>query len=154
MGAPLRRSHHAVSSAAGTAADVGELIPVIGPILSAVLALIAVSGSGGGPMLAITVLYIVIQQVESQILVPRLIGGTLRLNPAMLLLLLVVAAAAGGLLLVILAPPLTAICRDLYVYGKRRLREPAVAPGTAIADVLGKARTPQRPVQPVPVANP
>jgi predicted PurR-regulated permease PerM len=104
-------------------------------------------------VLAITVLYIVIQQVESQILVPRVIGGTLRLNPAMLLLLLVVAAAAGGLLLVILAPPLTAICRDLYVYGQRRLQEPPVAPATAIADVLGKVQTPQRSVQSVPVAN-
>ena len=134
-------------------AGVGELIPVVGPILSAVPALIAVSSDGWQVMLAIVVLYTVIQQVESQILVPRIVGGTLRLNPALLLLLLVVAAAAGGLLLVILAPPLAAICRDLYIYGQRRLREPPFAPDDAIAVVLTDETVTPRSVRPVPVVE-
>jgi len=134
-------------------AGIGELIPVIGPILSAIPALIVVSGSGWGAILAIVVLYTVIQQVESQILVPRIVGGTLRLNPAVLLLLLVVAAAAGGLLLVILAPPLVAICRDLYVYGQRRLREPPVSPAAAVADLLVEAKSSHRAMRSLPVSN-
>ncbi len=53
----------------------GELIPVVGPILSAIPAIIVVSGDGVGAMLAVVLVYVVIQQVESQILVPRIVGA-------------------------------------------------------------------------------
>ena len=80
-------------------AGVGELIPVVGPILSAIPAIIAAFGAGGNwvtAVIAVIVLYVVIQQVENQVLVPRIVGNNLKLHPAMLMALLVVAASAGG----------------------------------------------------------
>jgi predicted PurR-regulated permease PerM len=121
-------------------AGVGELIPVIGPILSAIPAMIVVAGNGWSSVLIVVILYVVIQQVESQVLVPRVIGTTLRLNPAILLILLVVAAATGGLFLVILVAPLVAISRDVFIYAHRRLREPPVPPAMAIADLVPPGR--------------
>ncbi len=117
-------------------AGIGELIPIVGPIISAVPAMIAVSGGGIGPILTVALVYFVIQQLESQILVPRIVGSTLRLNPALLLVLLVVAASAGGLLLMIAAAPLAAVSRDIYRYGQRRLAEPPLPPALAMEGLL------------------
>lgn len=114
----------------------GELIPVIGPILSAVPAIIVAFGGGFPTVIAVIVLYVVIQQIENQVLVPRIVGNTLKLHPAVLLLLFVVAAAVGGLLFVILAPPLAATARDVFIYVHRRLREPPQPPYVAIQGLL------------------
>ena len=120
-------------------AGVGELIPVVGPILSAIPAVIAAFGAGERwvtAVIAVIILYVVIQQVENQVLVPRIVGNSLRLHPAMLMALLVVAASVGGLGLVILSAPLAAISRDVFVYLHRRLREPPQSPAQAIAGLV------------------
>jgi predicted PurR-regulated permease PerM len=117
-------------------AGIGELIPVVGPILSAIPAIIVGATDGLDTAIAVTVLYIVIQQVENQILVPRIVGNNLRLHAALLMALLVIASQIGGLLLVILSAPLTAIARDMFVYLHKRLMEPPVPAAVAIGDVL------------------
>jgi predicted PurR-regulated permease PerM len=117
-------------------AGIGELIPFLGPILSAIPAIIVAFGDGLSAVLAVIVLYVIIQQVESQVLVPRIVGNVLRLHPAVLLVLFVLGAAVGGLLLVILAPLLAAIARDIFIYLHRRLREPPQPPEMAIAGLL------------------
>ena len=117
-------------------AAVGELIPVVGPILSAIPAIIVGATDGAGTALAVAVLYIVIQQVENQVLVPRIVGNTLRLHAAILMALLVIASQIGGLLFVILVAPLTAIARDVFVYLHQRLEDPPVPPEPAINHVL------------------
>ncbi|WP_026369746.1 AI-2E family transporter [Kallotenue papyrolyticum] len=123
-------------------AGIGELIPVVGPILSAIPAIIVAIGGGWSSVLAVIVLYIIIQQLENQILVPRIVGNTLRLHPAILMVLLVIAASVGGLLLVILSAPLAAIARDVFIYLHRRLRVPPQPPELAIAGLLDQAPAP------------
>lgn len=122
-------------------AGVGELIPVVGPILSAIPAVIVGATDGWRTALAVAALYAVIQQVENQVLVPRIVGNTLKLHAAFLMALLVIASQIGGLPLVILSAPLAAIARDIFLYAHRRLEEPPVAPGLAIAQVMGEERT-------------
>lgn len=100
-----------------------ELIPVIGPILGAIPAIIVglfLSPTAG---LAIAVLYVVIQQIENNVLVPRIIGGVVELHASVLMLLLVVSASVAGLIGVILSAPIAAVARDLYRYLNGRLRE-------------------------------
>lgn len=120
-------------------AGFGELIPVVGPILSAIPAIVVAFGAGGNwvtAVIGVIILYVVIQQVENTVLVPRIVGNSLRLHPAILMALLVVAASVGGLGLVILSAPLAAICRDVFVYLHRRLREPPQSPAQAIAGLV------------------
>lgn len=120
-------------------AGFGELIPVVGPILSAIPAIIAAFGAGENwltAVIAVIVLYVIIQQLENTVLVPRIVGNSLRLHPAVLMALLVVAASIGGLLLVILSAPLAAISRDVFVYLHRRLREPPQSPAQAISGLV------------------
>jgi predicted PurR-regulated permease PerM len=80
--------------------------------------------------------------VENQVLVPRIVGNTLKLHAALLMALLVIASQIGGLLLVILSAPLAAIGRDIFLYLHQRLREPPVPPAAAIETILEEPETP------------
>jgi predicted PurR-regulated permease PerM len=124
-------------------AGIGELIPVIGPVLSAIPAIIVAIGGGTDSVIAVIILYVLIQQLENQILVPRIVGNTLRLHAAILMALLVIAGAVGGLGLVILSAPLAAIGRDVFVYLHRRLREPPQPPEMAIAGLTLEDQQPE-----------
>jgi predicted PurR-regulated permease PerM len=121
-------------------AGFGELIPVIGPILSAIPAILVAVPQGLNAVLAVIALFVIIQQLENQVLVPRIAGNTLRLHPALLMALLVIASAVGGLLFVIVVAPLTAILRDMFVYAHRRLREPPWSPQHAIEGLVAGER--------------
>jgi predicted PurR-regulated permease PerM len=123
-------------------AAIGELIPVIGPVLSAIPAVIVGATDSVRTAVAVAILYVVIQQVENQILVPRIVGNTLKLHAALLMALLVIASQIGGLLLVILSAPLAAISRDIFLYLHQRLQEPPVLPATAIETVMGEPEPP------------
>ncbi|WP_054534619.1 AI-2E family transporter [Herpetosiphon geysericola] len=101
-----------------------ELIPVIGPIIGAIPAII-VGLTTSLPMgLVIAGLYIVIQQIENNFLVPRIIGAIVEIHEAILMLLLVVAGTVSGLLGVIIFAPMAAVARDSYQYINGRLRQP------------------------------
>jgi predicted PurR-regulated permease PerM len=122
-------------------AGIGELIPVIGPVLTAIPAIIVGALDSARTALAVTILYIFIQQTENQVLVPRIVGNTLKLHAAILMALLVIASQIGGLLLVILVAPLAAIGRDVFLYLYQRLQNPPVAPALALRRVLDDGRT-------------
>ncbi len=122
-------------------AGVGELIPVVGPILSAIPAIIVGFTDSGRTAFAVAILYLVIQQIENQVLVPRIVGNTLKLHAALLMALLVIASQIGGLPLVILVAPLAAIARDVFRYAHQRLHDPPVEPAIAIRRVMGEERT-------------
>lgn len=102
-----------------------EFIPNIGPTLSAIpavlIALVAESQTFpglGGPPYAFVVMatYFLIQQLESVLLVPRVMGSTLNLHPFVVLVAVVFGARIAGLLGVILAAPVTATLRLLGMY--------------------------------------
>jgi predicted PurR-regulated permease PerM len=103
-------------------AGICELIPMIGAILGGtpgvILAFVI-----GGPTTGIVVLimYVVVQQVENNFLVPRIIGDSVGVHPAILTVTLIIGASVFGLLGVVLAAPATAIARDLYLYAYNRL---------------------------------
>ena len=71
--------------------------------------------------LAAVALYTVIQQLENNILVPKVMGDAVDLHPAVMILSLVAGAALFGIGGAILAAPTVAAGRDLYRYGFHRL---------------------------------
>ena len=103
-------------------AGICELVPMVGALLGMIPGVI-VAAALGGPVSAITVavIYIVIQQIENNVLVPRIIGNAVGVHPAILTVTLLIGASLFGLPGVILAAPTTAIARDLYLYAYRRL---------------------------------
>ena len=103
----------------GMFAAVTELIPTIGPILGAIPAVIMGLFTSWEATIAIVLLYVLIQQIENAVLVPRVTGKSLDIHPAILMIVLV-ALSQFGILWAILAAPLSALARDLfrYVYGR------------------------------------
>lgn len=104
-----------------------ELIPVVGPILAAVPAVsLALPAS---PVLALWValLYFVVQQIESHVIVPVVIRQAVGLSPLIVVLALVVGAKLGGIVGVLLAVPLTAIGAELLDDWDKKKR--ALMPG-------------------------
>ena len=90
-------------------AGILEVVPVIGPIISAIPAiLVALTLS---PVLAggVTSMYFVIQQLENHVIVPQVMKKAVGLNP----LLVILAVAVGGRLLgfggALLAVPITVV---------------------------------------------
>ncbi len=88
-----------------------EVIPYIGPwlgMLPALLILI-VAGNFVGALLVFIVSFVVIQQLESTFIVPRIMSKAIGLSPVFVILALIVGAKLFGLLGAIIAVPGAAI---------------------------------------------
>ena len=105
----------------GVWAGVTELIPIIGPWIGAIPGLLLVSGAAPEQIIAVALVYLVVQQLENNFLVPRIQGQATDLHPGMVLLLMVLAGAAFGFAGLIVALPATAILREMFWYADRRL---------------------------------
>lgn len=97
----------------GLIAGVFEIVPIAGPIFSAVLG-VAVAFVVS-PVLAFLTLifYIIVQQVENHILVPILMQKTTGLNPVVVIVALLAGAKLGGVLGMLIAVPLATIVSEL-----------------------------------------
>jgi predicted PurR-regulated permease PerM len=116
-------------------AGVMELIPYIGPIIGAVPAIGVGMLHSWETAVAITVLYFIIQQLESNLLIPKVLGDSVNIHPAILTALLV-ALTQLGFIWFLLAAPLSATIRDLYRYVYGRLTYPPRPPGVLPGDPL------------------
>jgi predicted PurR-regulated permease PerM len=115
----------------GVLAGVLEIIPNVGPVLASLpaIAIAMLEGSTHLPMsnhwfaLLVIVIYLVIQQLENHILVPRIIGDSVNLHPVVVMFAVLAGAALAGILGILLAVPVVAIGRILAVYVYDKLRE-------------------------------
>ncbi|HEX5825438.1 MAG TPA: AI-2E family transporter [Candidatus Limnocylindrales bacterium] len=114
-------------------AGVFELLPIIGPILSAIPAVLLALTAGVQPALAALVLYLVIQQVENNLFVPKIQGDAVELHPTIVMVALVLGGSIGGLLGAILALPIAAASRDVFRYVFHRVDRPPASPAEALA---------------------
>jgi predicted PurR-regulated permease PerM len=113
-----------------------EMIPIIGPIIGAVPAILVALAQDPIKAVWVALAFLVIQQIENNLIVPKIQGDFLRLHPGVIIVLLVIAGALGGLLFVILAVPAAAMARDLYQYTYLRLGD--VPPDEALDRSLGE----------------
>ncbi len=102
-------------------AGVLELLPIIGPIIAAVPAVLLAATAGLEPVIAALVLYTLVQQVENNLLVPKIQGSAIEMHPALVMFAIIIGGALGGLLGAILALPVAAAIRDVLRYLFRRL---------------------------------
>lgn len=99
-------------------AGILEVVPYVGPILSLVPALIV--GFAQSPIigLAVIFLYLIVQQFENHVLVPKIMQKVTGLNPIISILALLVGLKAGGLAGAMLSIPLAmmgvVILEDLF----------------------------------------
>ena len=104
----------------GLVAGLFGLIPIVGPLLGAVPGLLVTLASSPEQIIWVALVYVIVQLIESNIIMPRIQGSAVRLNPALVMATLVVASEVAGLLGVIVGVPLVAATRDVFIYFYRQ----------------------------------
>ncbi len=111
----------------GVLAAVFELLPVIGPILAAVPAVLLTLLDSPLRAFGVAVMYVLIQQVESHLVIPLVMRRTIGLNPLVVVIALLVGARVAGILGMFLAVPVAAVIVELLADRDRRRRETSPA---------------------------
>lgn len=98
----------------GCFAGIANVIPYFGPIIGMIPAVITAIGDGGIVKAAIAAgALFLIQQVECNLIYPRIIGKSTGLHPLFVLVTVSVAGYYGGLLSMVLAVPVAGVLRVL-----------------------------------------
>lgn len=100
----------------GIAAIFLELIPVVGPLVWALLAIVLTYVQNPSHTIIVAVLVLIAHQADMHILAPRILGGHLRLHPAVVIFALLAGNALMGILGVLLAAPLAATINITLTY--------------------------------------
>lgn len=103
----------------GIIAGMAELIPMLGPILGAVPAVLVALFQPFPLVLWVVLAFIVIQQLESNLLVPRISGHAVGLHPLAAMLVLLVGFEVAGVVGALFAVPLAGI---VWVFASTALR--------------------------------
>jgi predicted PurR-regulated permease PerM len=110
----------------GILAGILEIVPIFGPILSAI-PVIAISFVDGGLTLSLMVvgLYVIIQQFENHLLAPIVINKVVGVSPVLVILALIIGAQIAGFLGLILSVPISAALMELVndIRQKHRILE-------------------------------
>lgn len=117
------------SLALGLLAGLLEFVPTIGPVISAIVAILVAFFQPTNYLglaswqyaLIVLALMIVIQQLENNLLVPRIVGGALDLHPILVIVGVFMGASLAGILGAILAAPIIASLKVLGQYAWRKL---------------------------------
>jgi len=117
--------------ALGAIAGLAEFIPYLGPVLASIPAILVAVTSGFYPALWTIVAYIIIHQIEGNLVVPMVQRRLVFLPPAVLLLSIVLVTEIFGTIGIIFAAPITVIAfvavKKLYV--RDSLGQPTELPG-------------------------
>jgi len=96
-------------------AGVTEVIPVVGPIIAAVFAVLVAANYGIIQVLAVLIMFIAIQQLENNILVPVIMRHAVGLSSLVIIVCMLIGAQFFGFLGLILAVPVSTII-SLFVH--------------------------------------
>ena len=120
--------------ALGLLAGFMEFVPNVGPLIAAAPAVVVAFFEGSTwiaiPNLWFAVLilglYIVIQQIEGNVLLPKILGQSLNLHPLVILVAVILGGSLAGIIGVLLAAPTVATLKVLvdYIYCRLTDREP------------------------------
>jgi predicted PurR-regulated permease PerM len=107
----------------GLVAGVLEAIPYLGPILSALPALLFALSKGGYTPVWVLIAYVGVQLLENNVITPLIIARSMKLHSVAVIFSMLLCVAAFGVLGVLVAAPLVAILQILHdeLYRKRFL---------------------------------
>ena len=107
----------------GLIACILEAVPFLGPMLSAVPALLLAVAKGGMTPLWVLLAYLAVQAVENNVTLPFIFSRSMKLHPVALIFSMLLCVAAFGVLGVLVAAPLVAIVKIVHdeLYRKRYL---------------------------------
>lgn len=90
-----------------------EIIPYIGPTLGAIPAVLIALSDSPLKALFVIILYLVIQQLENSVIVPRVMKKAVGLNPIVVILVILIGGKIAGIVGALLAVPIATIASVL-----------------------------------------
>ncbi|WP_267384019.1 AI-2E family transporter [Cyanobacterium sp. uoEpiScrs1] len=115
----------------GTIAGITNLIPFFGPVLGSIPALIVAIAQGGWMFLWVLLLFLFIQNVETYVLDPLLVGSSVNVSPLYQLLAVLSGVQILGILGALIVPPWVAgagvLLQNLYLIPKLQAQGQAIS---------------------------
>jgi predicted PurR-regulated permease PerM len=98
----------------GIISGIFNLIPYVGPIIGTIIAaLIALLGGNPWTALWAIIAMVIVQQVDGNVLAPRIIGQNVGLHPLFIMIAIIIGGSRGGLLGMLIAVPILASAKQL-----------------------------------------
>ncbi|MGY6528958.1 MAG: AI-2E family transporter [Cyanobacterium sp.] len=108
----------------GVIAGFTNLIPFFGPVLGSIPALIVAVAQGGWVFLWVLLLFLIIQNVETYVLDPLLVGSSVKVEPLYQLLAVLGGVQVLGIIGALIVPPWIAaagvVLENLYIEPKQK----------------------------------
>ncbi len=98
----------------GIIAGILELVPFVGPILSGALAVVIALAVSWKLALSVLIFFIIVQQIESNLLAPVITKFTADINPAVVVISLLIGFKVLGVMGLILAVPLAVAVGEFF----------------------------------------
>ena len=123
-----------------------ELVPYVGPFLGALPPVIVALLVNPISAVWVTILFVVLQELEGHLVAPQVFRISLRINPILIIIALLIGDELYGIAGALLALPVSAVLRETVVYLRRHLvLEPwSTAPVGIVSGAGGLAVLPDR----------
>lgn len=105
----------------GAFTAVTEVIPYIGPWLGALAPLAVAATYSPTAVLAVALVYLVIHQLEGHIVIPKLMGGAVRVHPLAVIFALLAGEELYGFAGILVTLPLVAVAREVIEFLHERI---------------------------------
>ena len=90
-------------------AGILEIVPIIGPIVSAVPAIMIAFTVSPATALMVTIFYILVQELENKLLVPQVMKHSVGLNPVTIIIIILIGAKLMGIIGILLSVPIASV---------------------------------------------
>ena len=107
----------------GIMAGILEMVPIVGPVFTGVIAFLVAVSTSWTLGVSVIVLFVIIQQMESHLLVPIVMRKTIGLHPVVVVLSLLAGSQLAGFVGLILAVPSAVIIEELIEDWAARKRQ-------------------------------
>ena len=91
-----------------------NIIPYFGPVLGMIPAILVALIDGPSKVISVFIVFIIIQQIEGNILAPKITANSISMHPLTIIILLLIGEKMGGILGMILIIPIAIIIKVLY----------------------------------------
>jgi len=112
-----------------------EAIPIVGPLLGAIPAILVAATVSPELALVVAGIYVLLQIVEGNVLVPLVMRNTIGISPFLVIVSVLVGAAAGGIVGALFAVPVAAAI--VVLLERLQAREVPVAQDSGSVDPIG-----------------
>jgi predicted PurR-regulated permease PerM len=127
--------HYALPLAVFT--GVVEIVPFLGPVTAGtVAALVAISQGGVGLLIGVVVFYVLLRQVEDQVVMPVVLGHAVELHPLIIIFAVLAGGALFGLLGTLAAVPVAASIKVIFDSIPKLLNRSATKDPSTVAETF------------------